>query len=82
MAIAMSSTNSIGQMSVGQMFFDQKTANVEFVFFQDFWYLRDGVDDDAESKELELAHYLYPVDVKSVLANDELKNIICRNLGG
>jgi hypothetical protein len=40
------------------------------------------VDDDAESKELELAHYLYPVDVKSVLANDELKTIICRNLGG
>jgi hypothetical protein len=40
------------------------------------------VDDDKETKELENAHYLYPVDIKSVLANEALKNIICRNLGG
>jgi hypothetical protein len=30
---------------------------------------------------LEAAHYLYPVDVKSILKNDGLKNIICRNIG-
>ena len=38
-----------------------------------------GADEIQESKELEQAHYLYPVDVKSILTNDVLKNIICRN---
>lgn len=54
---------------------------VNGIQFQDLLYLSDGVDDNRELLELESAHYLYPVDVKSILTNEGLKTITCRNYG-
>jgi hypothetical protein len=43
--------------------------------------LLDSFDDDhsAEIRALESAHYIYPVDMKAVLRNEDMKNVICRN---
>ena len=33
----------------------------------------------AEVTALESAHYIYPVDMQTVLRNEDMKNVICRN---
>ena len=36
---------------------------------------------NAEVAALESAHYIYPVDMQTVLRNEDMKNVICRNIG-
>ena len=48
------------------------------LFLQDL--LSEALDDKIESlEEVEAAHYLYPVDVKAVLTNEDLRTVVCRN---
>ena len=47
-------------------------------FLQDLF--SEALDDKIEHLDaIESAHYIYPVDVKSVLTNQDLKTIVCRN---
>ena len=40
----------------------------------------EALDDKIEHLDaIESAHYIYPVDVKSVLTNQDLKTVVCRN---
>lgn len=42
--------------------------------------LNAATNDNFETlDELESAHYLYPVDIKKVLTNDDLRTVVCRN---
>ena len=42
--------------------------------------LSEAFDDKLQTlEEVEDAHYLYPVDVKAVLTNDDLRSVVCRN---
>ena len=51
---------------------------MKLVFFQDL--LNAATNDNFETlDELESAHYLYPVDIKKVLTNDDLRTVVCRN---
>ena len=34
---------------------------------------------NAEVAALESAHYIYPVNMQTVLRNEDMKNVICRN---
>ena len=46
--------------------------------FQDL--LSEALDDKIQTlEEVEAAHYLYPVDVKAVLTNEDLRTVVCRN---
>lgn len=47
-------------------------------FLQDLF--SEALDDKIEHLDaIESAHYIYPVDVKSVLTNQDLKTVVCRN---
>ena len=51
-----------------------------FNILQDLWLSSEAVDAQAQRlNALEESHYLYPVDMKSVLTNGALRNVICRN---
>jgi len=42
--------------------------------------LSEALDDKIQTlEEVEAAHYLYPVDVKAVLTNEDLRTVVCRN---
>jgi hypothetical protein len=34
---------------------------------------------NSELNELESSHYVYPVDMATVLTNDAMRDVICRN---
>ena len=54
--------------------------NIPILTFQDLWLSSEAVDAHTQKvNALEASHYLYPVDMKSVLTNGALRNIVCRN---
>ena len=57
----------------------EKKNHCLFVYFlQDLF--SEALDDKIEHLDaIESAHYIYPVDVKSVLTNQDLKTVVCRN---
>ena len=48
--------------------------------FQDLLLLDEVLDErNSELEQLETSHYVYPVDMASVLTNDAMRDVICRN---
>ena len=47
--------------------------------FENHFYIITNQVHNAEVAALESAHYIYPVNMQTVLRNEDMKNVICRN---